>query len=150
MMGRPETKAIRLLLVDNRKDGLKKMATLLQRRYEVVDLCEDFESLKKCFRPGKYDIAIVALEMDRDEGYQCVNYIYAQDPMQRIVTYSAEPEHPSHGAGCAVCLKENRRHRIRKPIMLNELYEEIEQFDERSCSFAETAIEMYEGYISKS
>lgn len=146
-MESPKLKSIRLLLVDNRDDGLKKMETVLKRRYESVDLCDDLAGVKKYFAPGKYDIAIIALEMDRDEGYACVDYIYGQDSTQRIVTYSSEPEHPSHGAGCEICLKENRRHRIKKPIMLHELYEEIEQFDEKSCSFADTAIKMYEGYI---
>jgi DNA-binding NtrC family response regulator len=148
-MGNPKIKPLRLLLADNQKDGLKKMETLLKRRYEKVDLCEDLASVKECFVAGKYDIAIVALEMDWNEGYQSVEYIYAQDPGQRIITYSAEPEQPSHGEGCAVCLEENRRHRIRKPILLKELYEEIEQFDEKKCSFAETAIKMYEGYREK-
>lgn len=144
-----EKKSINLLLVDNRSDGLKKMAALLERHYEQVDLCEDLAAVEKCFEAGKYDIVIVALEMDKDEGYRSVNYIYGKAPEQRIITYSAEPEHPSHGAGCEVCLAENRRHRIKKPIILKELYDEIEKFDEKRCSFADTAIELYKGYRSK-
>ena len=143
-------KNISLLLIDNQNDGLNKLEVVLKRRYLKVDLCEDLATVQTCYAPGKYDIVIVALEMDGDEGYHCVDYIYAHNPVQRIVTYSAEPEHPSHGGGCALCLRENRRHRIQKPVILKELYEEIEQFDEKICSFAETAIKMYEGYIAES
>lgn len=144
-----QKKALRILLIDNQKDGLSKLAVVLKRRYELVKLCEGLDDVITCFRPGKYDIVIVALEMDSDEGYRCVDYIYSQDRTQRIVTYSSEPEHPSHGEGCPVCMKENRRHRIKKPVILHELFDEIEEFDNKSCSFAETAMKMYEGYISK-
>ena len=148
-METPQKKALRLLLVDNLKDGLKKMAAMMKRRYTHVDLCESLEDAQKYFQPGKYNIVVVALEMDQDEGYRCVDYVYSLEPGQRIVTYSSEPDHPSHGGGCPVCLKENRRHRIKKPVMLQELFEEIESFDSKRCSFADTAMKFYEGYVSE-
>ena len=148
-MGNMQKKTMRILLVDNQNDGLKKMASMLRRRYTEIDLCEDMKDVKASFFPDRYDIVIIALEMDKNEGYHCVDYIYSISPRQRIVTYSSEPDHPSHGAGCPVCMKENRRHRIKKPVMLPELFDEIENFDEKICSFAETAMKMYEGYVSE-
>ena len=148
-MESPEVKEYRLLLVDNQNDGLKTMESVLKRRYTHVDLCENLESLKHNFLPGKYDMVIVALEMDENEGYKCIDYIAQSDPGQRIITYSAEPEQPSHGQGCEVCLRENRRHRIQKPVLLKELYCEIENFDALYCTFAETAMKMYQGYMEK-
>ncbi len=148
-MDQEEKKQIRLLLVDNQNDGLKKMATVLRRRYREVILCENLEMLTRMYASERYDIVIVALEMDDNEGYQCVDHIYSRSPSQRIITYSAEPDHPSHGRGCPACLAENRRHRIRKPVVLKELYSEIEEFDQKSCSFAQTAMKLYEGYVSK-
>lgn len=142
----------RLLLVDNLEDGLKKMESILKRRY-AVERCENLTALKEAFEPGKYDIVIVALEMygeTGEEGYQCVDYMYHTSPDQRIITYSGEPERPSHEQGCEVCLKENRRHRLKKPILLKELYSEIENFDACCCGFAETAMKLHGGYVDKS
>jgi len=147
-----EPATCRLLLVDNLDDGLQKMETLLKRRYSHVERCENLAALKQSFEAGKYDIVIVALEMygeNGEEGYQCVDYIYQSNPDQRIITYSSEPERPSHELGCEACLKANRRHRLKKPILLKELYNEIENFDSLCCGFAETAIKKYGGYVDK-
>jgi response regulator RpfG family c-di-GMP phosphodiesterase len=85
------------------------------------------------YRLHSVDIVIVALEMYKNEGYQIIDAIHDANPDQRILTYSAVPENPSSHVSCNVCSKSNRRHRIRKPVQLDELYNEIENFDALTC-----------------
>jgi CheY-like chemotaxis protein len=145
-MNQNDRKPIRLFLVDNLEDGLKTLAEMLRRRYEAVDVCESMQEALERYESGRYDVVIVSLEMDRDEGYRTINAVYDKNPDQRFITYSEEPDHPSNEAGCKVCLEQNRRHRIKKPVVIQELYDEIEKFDMHHCMFAKTAMEMYGGY----
>lgn len=137
---------ISILLVDNLEDGLKQLSQSLTRRYTTVDICDSFDALKSFYAPDKYDIVIIALEMFDEGGYKSVDHVSTLSPVQRIITYSAEPERPSHGKGCEVCLKENKRHRIVKPINLRELYDQIENFDNHCCMYAEIAMRNYQGF----
>lgn len=126
-------KPISLLLVDNQEDGLNILEKSLARSYQTVMMAFDKEEALSLFRQNSFDVVIVALEMDKNEGYETITAISNSNSQQRIITYSADPENPSSNVSCDVCTQNNRRHRIRKPIHLNELFEEIEKFDQLVC-----------------
>jgi len=122
-----------VLLIDNLDDGLNSLKKSLSRKYQTVIMAPDKEQALTIYRRHSFDIVIVALEMYKNEGYQIIDAINRFNPDQRILTYSAVPENPSSNVSCTVCTKSNRRHRIRKPIQLEDLYHEIEHFDSLTC-----------------
>lgn len=129
-------KAFAVLLVDNLDDGLRSLQKSLERKYQTVRLAETKAEAVALYNLLPFDIVIVALEMYHEEGYEIINAIHAANPAQQILTYSAEPERPSSNVSCEQCKVNNLRHRIRKPIRLDELYEEIEHFDRHTCKEA--------------
>ena len=128
---------LNLLLVDNLDDGLASLKKSLSRKYETVLLAHSKDEAIHLYSKHSFDIVIVALEMYKNEGYRTITAIHDAKPEQRILTYSEEPENPSSNISCEVCMQENRRHRIRKPIQLHELYHEIENFDTLTCREAQ-------------
>ena len=128
---------MRLLLVDNPADGIEALAKALHRRYHQVDRCYSYETFISGFQGQPYDRIIVALEMDRDEGYHIIESITDIHPRQPIITYSAEAERSSSKEGCAFCVAHYRKIRLAKPLRLPNLIDTIAHFESRQCPFAD-------------
>lgn len=128
---------MRILILDNEKDGLYDLAETLARKYETVECASSLEQGKSLFQGGSFDMVIVALEMDGNEGYRFLEYLEEAHPRQKTITFSAEVERPSATGGCAVCQASFCRKRLLKPLRIQKLFDLIDDFDHALCPMAE-------------
>jgi len=131
---------MRILLLDNEQDGLHGLGSSIGRRFGKVDCAASLQTGKTFFSGNDYDLVIVALEMDGNEGYSFLEHLEATRPEQRTITFSAEEERPSANGGCFVCRDTFQRKRLLKPLDLRHLYQLIEHFDRMECPMAGQAV----------
>ncbi|MCJ7766511.1 MAG: hypothetical protein MUP09_11295 [Thiovulaceae bacterium] len=126
------TNSKKILFIDNDNFQTKTRAELLtetrQHRVVVVDA---FEEVKALYEKDKYDIVII--DFTRDFGLESLRYIERVDPMQTMITISANEEY-SEQNGCDYCVQYHRRRRLIPPFAFPELLRLIENFDLTICA----------------
>ena len=66
---------MRILLMDNEKDGLYDLAETLARKYDAVECASTLAQGVERLETGAFDMVIVALEMDANEGYRFLEHL---------------------------------------------------------------------------
>ncbi len=104
---------------------------LIDTRQHDVDVVDSFEEVVKFYEADKYDIVII--DFSRDFGVASLKHIDAIDPMQKMITISADEEY-SEQKGCDYCIAHHNRRRLVPPFPFPELIRYVENFEVTHCA----------------
>ncbi len=120
-----------ILFIDDDDFQTEMRAQLLKdTRNHHVEIADSVEDIKRLYKKNKYDIVII--DFARDFGVEGLRYIDAIDPMQKMITISANEEY-SEKKGCDYCVSHHQRRRLVPPFPFPELVRFVENFELTIC-----------------
>jgi len=124
-----------ILFVDQNNLQTTLRSNLLHDRHHNVTTIDNFEELKSTYNTDTFDIVVIDFDLHHENiciGKNCLEFIDASTPDQKVLTLSASSEY-SDPYGCEHCVANHHRKRLNKPTPIRNIIRLIENFDDYPC-----------------